>query len=105
MSVKNIRCEEDHEGCAMFSADVWYNKKKLGRWSQSYMCGPDEFDFDESILDDAVEKYKNSDLVEPRYKDIYRARKKGSYIHKFHGFQNPTTIFVVGFVWFFDCSR
>ena len=69
VSVKNIRCNEDHEGCAMYSADVWYNKKKLGHWSQSYWCGPDEYDFDESILKDAVEKYRKSDHVE----DIYRS--------------------------------
>ena len=25
VSVKNIRYDEDHEGCAMYSADVWYN--------------------------------------------------------------------------------
>ena len=73
VTVKNIRCGKDHEGCAMFDATIYLNGKKLGHWSQSYMCGPDEYDFDESLLDEAVEKFRASDIVEPKYKDIVDA--------------------------------
>ncbi len=70
VSVKNIKIGTDHEGCAMHSADVWYKGKRLGRWSQNYMCGPSEFDFDDCILTEAVEKFRASDLVDPVFKQI-----------------------------------
>ena len=44
VSVKNVKCQTDHEGCAMYSADVWRNGKKLGHWGQNYWCGSGEFD-------------------------------------------------------------
>ncbi len=73
VEVKNVRRQTDHEGCALYSADVWYNGKKLGHWSQDYWCGLCRTDFNESLLDDAVEKYRNSDLVEEHYKAVIDA--------------------------------
>jgi hypothetical protein len=70
VSVKNVKCQTDHEGCAMYSADVWYNGKKLGHWSQDYWCGSCFAEFDKHLLDEAVEKYRKSSLVEDRYRDI-----------------------------------
>ena len=70
VSVKNVKCQADHEGCAMYSADVWYKGKKLGHWGQDYWCGSCFSEFDKHLLDEAVEKYRKSSLVEDRYRDI-----------------------------------
>jgi hypothetical protein len=48
-----------HEGEA-FQGNVSLNGKKLGFWSQDGWGGPDIFEFDESVLDDAVNAYKKA---------------------------------------------
>ncbi len=71
ISIKKLKYFKDHEGCTIAQGDIWHNGKKLGFWSQSYMNGPDDFDFDEHILDKEVESYKVSDRVEEKYKTIF----------------------------------
>lgn len=70
ISLKNVRTFPDHEGCRIAGGDVWYNGKKLGHWQQDYYCGPDNYDFDERVLQKEVDAYKQSDLVKEEYRDV-----------------------------------
>lgn len=70
IQIKNLKKFRDHEGCEIAQGDVWYKGKKLGYWSQDYMCGPDTYGFDESVLSGEVEKYAKSDYVEEKYKEL-----------------------------------
>lgn len=70
ISLKNVKTFPDHEGCRIAGGDVWYNGKKLGHWQQDYYCGPDNYDFDERVLQKEVEAYKQSGLVEERFRDV-----------------------------------
>lgn len=57
VEIKSMRTFIGHEGeCAQ--GNVYYNGKLLGFWSQDAWGGPDRFDFDEHLIDEAVEKYK-----------------------------------------------
>lgn len=71
IEVKNVKTFLDHEGCQIAQGNVYYKGKKLGFWSQDSWGGPDNFDFDTSILKDEVEAYKNSGRVEEKYKTIF----------------------------------
>ena len=70
ISLKNVKTFPDHEGCRIAGGDVWYNGKKLGHWQQDYYCGPDNYDFDERVLQKEVEAYKQSGLVEEMFRDV-----------------------------------
>ena len=70
VTLKKLHKGTDHEGCALYSADVYYNGKCLGSWEQDAWGGPDRMDFDKNLLQDAVEQFKQSDLVNPKYKDL-----------------------------------
>jgi len=70
IQIKNLKKFKDHEGCEIAQGDVWYKGKKLGYWSQDYMCGPDTYGFDESVLSGEVEKYAASDYVEEKFKKL-----------------------------------
>lgn len=70
IQIKNLKTFRDHEGAPCCQGDVWYKGKKLGFWSQDSWGSPDCFAFDEHVLDAEVEKYKNSDMVEERYKEF-----------------------------------
>ncbi len=70
ITLKSIKTFKDHEGCTIAQGNVYYKGKKLGFWSQDSWGGGDQYDFDEKILKDEVEKYRNSGYVEAKYKDI-----------------------------------
>lgn len=70
ISIKNLKHFKDHEGCMIAQGDVWYNGKKLGFWSQDSWGGSDNYDFNEHILDEEVEKYRKSDMVEDKYRSV-----------------------------------
>lgn len=42
--VDNIKYFEDHEGIYIFKCDILHNDKKIGTFSEDYMCGPNNYD-------------------------------------------------------------
>ncbi len=52
--VDNIKYFEDHEGIDIFKCDILHNDKKIGTFSEDYMCGPNNYNFnnnyDEELL-------------------------------------------------------
>lgn len=70
IELKNVKTFPDHEGCMIACGDVWFNGKKLGHWSQDSWGGPDNYDFNVAVLNDAVEAYKRSELVEEQDREI-----------------------------------
>lgn len=73
VSLKKLTTFRDHEGAPCCQADVYLNGKKLGFWSQDSWGGPDQMQFDEKMLQSAVDLYKASGRVEERYMGIYNA--------------------------------
>ncbi len=73
VTVKAIKVFKDHEGLPVAQGNVYFNGKKLGFWSQDSWGGPDNFDFNEKVLDNVVDQYRKSSLVDPEYKDIVSA--------------------------------
>ena len=69
--MKSVTTFRDHEGAPCCQGNVYYKGKKLGFWSQDSWGGPDRYDFDERVLEDAVKSYAKSDRVEDKYKDIF----------------------------------
>lgn len=67
--IKNLKTFKDHEEAICCQGDVFYKSRKLGFWSQDAWGGPDTFRFDESILNDEVRKYAQSDMVEDKYRE------------------------------------
>ena len=70
ITIKALKKFKDHEGMNIYQGNVYMNGKKLGFWSQDYMSGYDNFNFDENICNEAVEKFRNSDLVDEEYKNF-----------------------------------
>ena len=70
IQIKNIKTFKDHEGCPIAQGTVYYKGKKLGEWSQDSWGGPDIYRFDERILNEELEKFKKSDLVDRRYREF-----------------------------------
>lgn len=73
VTVKALKSFKDHEGMDILQGNVYLNGKKLGFWSQDAWCGPDHFGFNEKLLADAVESYKQSDKVASEYKEIFNS--------------------------------
>ncbi len=71
IKIKGLKTFADHEGCTIAQGNVYLNGRKLGFWTQDSWGGPDRYDFDKSILDDAVRNYRDSDRVEDIYKKIF----------------------------------
>ena len=60
IQIKSRKSFKGHEGEPLFQGNIYFNKKKLGFWSQDAWSGPDNFDFDLSVLKTAVSNYKES---------------------------------------------
>lgn len=43
--IGNVNWFKEHEGMDAFQCDIYKNNKKIGRFSESYMNGPDEYFF------------------------------------------------------------
>ena len=56
IELKALKGFEGHEGYC-FQGNVYKDGKKLGFWSQDSWGGPDEFRFDESLLDKACSDF------------------------------------------------
>ena len=68
VELKAVKKYTGHEGvCAQ--GNVYYKGKKLGFWSQDSWGGPDEFDFDKSVLDKAAQDYQAGFPDTYKYKD------------------------------------
>ena len=60
VSIKAFKKFRGHEGEELYQGNVYYNGKKLGFWSQDAHGGVcDNFEFDETVLNNESEKYKN----------------------------------------------
>ena len=70
IELKNVRFFKDHEGATIAQGDIHYYGKKLGFWSQDSWGGPDRYDFDTKILDEAVADYVKSNRVKDEYKEF-----------------------------------
>lgn len=69
IELKGLKGFMGHEGYC-YQGNVYKDGKKLGFWSQDSWGGPDDFDFDESILDEACKNYKDGFPDEYRYKEF-----------------------------------
>ncbi len=44
IELKSIKTFMNHEGIDIYNADIYIGKRKVGKWKQSYMSGPDIID-------------------------------------------------------------
>lgn len=70
ISIKGLKAFRDHEGATIYQGNVYYRGKKLGFWSQDSWGGCDNYDFKEIMLNEEVDRFRNSSMVEPQYKAI-----------------------------------
>lgn len=78
IEVKAVKGFTGHEGYC-YQGNVYKDGKKLGFWSQDGWGGPDDFGFDESLLDDACRKFKDGFPDDYQYKDF--ADSKDVFMH------------------------
>lgn len=57
ITLKKLKDYTDHEGFTIHQADVYFNNKRLGVWSEDTMSGEGVYDFDQSILIDLAVDY------------------------------------------------
>ena len=69
IEVKSVKSYVGHEGLC-YQGNVYKNGKKLGFWSQDGHGGPDDFDFDESLLDEACSNFKEGFPDDYPYKEF-----------------------------------
>lgn len=72
--VDNIKYFEDHEGIDIFKCDILYNNKKIGTFSEDYMCGPSNYNFNNNFDEELARlrktatsffnKYSNDDFYD-----------------------------------------
>lgn len=70
IQIKGLKAFRDHEGATIFQGNVYYRGKKLGFWSQDSWGGCDNYDFKEIMLNEEVDRFRNSSMVESQYKAI-----------------------------------
>lgn len=69
IQIKGLKTFRGHEGELLYQGNIYYKGKKLGFWSQdSWGAICDNYDFNQNILKDEVEKYKSSNYVEDEYR-------------------------------------
>lgn len=72
--VNNISYFEDHEGFTIFKCDILHNDKKIGTFSEDYMCGSNNYTFDNNFNEELLklrktaanffDKYSNDDFYD-----------------------------------------
>lgn len=72
--VNNISYFEDHEGFTIFKCDILHNDKKIGTFSEDYMCGSNNNTFDNNFNEELLklrktaanffDKYSNDDFYD-----------------------------------------
>ena len=70
VAIKNLKMFRGHEGEALAQGSIYLNGKRLGTWSQDSWGGPDQFDFDESILKEACINFKAGFPEDYRYREV-----------------------------------
>lgn len=70
IKITSLKAFKGHEGEPLYQGNISYKGKKLGFWSQDAFSGCDNYDFNTKVLDEEVEKYKNSDRTEEKYKEF-----------------------------------
>lgn len=45
VEIKNVHPDKDHEGCIIYSGDIYLDGKKVGSWEDDYMNGPPYFEY------------------------------------------------------------
>lgn len=70
VTIKNLKTFRGHEWEEVAQGSIYLNGKRLGFWSQDSWGGPDTFDFDESILNEAVKNFKDGLPRDYKYLDI-----------------------------------
>lgn len=58
--VDNIKYFEDHEGIDIFKCDILYNNKKIGTFSEDYMCGPSNYNFNNNFDEELAKLRKTA---------------------------------------------
>jgi len=70
VQIKNLKTFRGHEWEECAQGSVYLNGKKLGFWSQDSWGGPDSFDFDASVLDEARLNFKEGFPKDYKYIDV-----------------------------------
>lgn len=65
--VDNIKYFEDHEGIDIFKCDILYNDKKIGTFSEDYMCGPSNYNFNNSYDEELLKLRKTATSFFDKY--------------------------------------
>lgn len=68
IQIKNLKSFVGHE-CDYYQGNVYYKNKKLGFWSQDSMGGADNFYFNTKILEEEIDKFKNSSYIDRIFKN------------------------------------
>jgi hypothetical protein len=71
ISIKKRKDFLGHEEEPLSQGDLYLNGKKLGFFSQDFRGGPNQYQFDENVLNEAVKSFAQSKYVEEKYKKIY----------------------------------
>ena len=58
VEIKYKKGFKDHEGFQIYQGDIYIDGKKQGHWSQSYMNGDDDFEFDTTLLEKRAELFQ-----------------------------------------------
>lgn len=58
--VNNISYFEDHEGFTIFKCDILHNDKKIGTFSEDYMCGSNNYTFDNNFNEELLKLRKTA---------------------------------------------
>ena len=70
VTIKNLKTFRGHDGETLAQGSIYLNGKRLGFWSQDSWGGPDQFDFDESVLKDACKNFKDGFPKDYRYLEV-----------------------------------
>lgn len=65
--VDNIKYFEDHEGIDIFKCDILYNDKKIGTFSEDYMCGPNNYNFNNNYDEELLKLRKTATSFFDKY--------------------------------------
>lgn len=59
VTIRGLKKFYGHDGETLYQGNVYYNGKKLGFWSQDAYSGSDSFHFDTSVIQKAVDDYRD----------------------------------------------
>ena len=83
--VNNIKYFEDHEGFTIFKCDILHNDKKIGTFSEDYMCGPNNYTFDNNFNEELLKLRKTAANFFDKYLAGLRGDDKPFGVHPMLG--------------------